>query len=148
LRPELQLCHYVRMKSPAHPDHLPPLLQAAGLRPTAQRMALARVLFDGCHKHMTAEQVHAAVRKSRTRVSLATVYNTLHRFTAAGFLRQVVIDSNRVYFDTNTASHYHFFDPATGALHDIAANEVRIAKLPKPPKGRKIEGIGVIVRLR
>lgn len=142
------MCHYMQMKSPAHPDHLPRVLQVADLRPTAQRMALARVLFDGCHKHLTAEQVHAAVRRSRTRVSLATVYNTLHRFTAAGLLREVVIDSNRVYFDTNTAGHHHFFDPATGALHDIAANEVRIARLPKPPRGRKIQDIDVIVRLK
>jgi Fur family iron response transcriptional regulator len=136
------------MKAPAHPPHLQPLLQAAGLRPTSQRIALARVLFDGCPKHMTAEQVYAAVKGKRTRVSLATVYNTLHRFTAVGLLREVVIDSNRIYFDTNISGHHHFFDPATGALHDIPAKEVRIAKLPKPPRGRQIEDINVIIRLR
>ena len=136
------------MKQPVHPDHLPSLLQAAGLRPTSQRMALARVLFDGCDKHMTAEQIHAAVRKNRTHVSLATVYNALHKFTAAGLLRQVLIDSSCVYFDTNVGSHYHFFDPETGALHDIPAAEIKIARLPKPPRGKRIKDIDVIIRLR
>src|SRR3984885_6294898 len=102
------------MKSHPQPDHLPSLLQAAGLRPTRQRMALAAALFDGCPKHVTAEQVHAAVRRSRSKVSLATVYNALHSFTEAGLLRQVVIDSNRIYFDTNIDRHHHFFDPASG----------------------------------
>ena len=97
------------MRSFAHPDHLPPLLQAAGLRPTRQRMALAAVLFDGCHKHMTAEQVYAAARK-KAPLSLATVYNALHQFTAVGLLREVLVDSNQVYFDTNISSHHHFFD--------------------------------------
>src|ERR1700733_13722914 len=90
------------------------LLQDAGLRPTRQRMALAALLFDGCDKHMTAEQVHAALRRNRTRVSLATVYNALHQFTEAGLLREVTIDSNSIYFDTNTGSHHHFFDATNG----------------------------------
>jgi Fur family iron response transcriptional regulator len=136
------------MKPRAHPDHLPAFLQAAGLRPTRQRMALAGVLFDGCPKHMTAEQVYAAARKNRTRVSLATVYNALHQFTRAGLLREVLIDSNRVYFDTNISAHHHFFDQASGRLHDIPASAVRIARLPKPPRGGKIDRVDVIIRLR
>jgi Fur family iron response transcriptional regulator len=136
------------MKQPAHPEHLPRFLQAAGLRPTRQRMALAAVLFDGCPKHLTAEQVHAAVHKNRARVSLATVYNALHQFTAAGLLREVLIDSSQVYFDTNIEAHHHFFDQSTGQLHDIPAAAVRIAKLPKMPQGRRLDRVDVVIRLR
>src|SRR5271168_2952728 len=82
------------------------LLQDVGLRPTRQRMALAALLFDGCPKHVTAEQIHASLRRGRTRVSLATVYNALHQFTDAGLLREVMTDPGRVYFDTHTETHH------------------------------------------
>jgi Fur family transcriptional regulator, iron response regulator len=124
------------------------LLQAVGIRPTRQRSALAGLLFDGCDKHMTAEQVYAAARKRKVRVSLATVYNTLHQFTDAGLLRQVVIDSSRIYFDTNCASHHHFFDEMTGQLYDIPAHDVHITRLPKAPPGRKLGQVDVVIRLR
>jgi Fur family iron response transcriptional regulator len=136
------------MQPRSHPDKLPPLLQAAGIRPTRQRVALASVLFDGCPKHMTAEQVHAAARKNRARVSLATVYNALHQFTTAGLLREVLVDSSRVYFDTNISAHHHFFDEKSGLLHDIPAEAIGIARLPKPLKGRRVARVDVIIRLR
>lgn len=140
--------HNPNMRSRSHPDHLSPLLQAAGMRPTRQRLALAAVLFDGRDKHMSAEQVYAAVRKNRARVSLATVYNALHQFTDAGLLREVLIDSDSVYFDTNMDSHHHFFDSATNELHDIPAESVRIARLPEIPEGRRLESVNVIIRLQ
>ena len=124
------------------------LLKAAGVRPTRQRLALADMLFDGPHKHVTAEQVYAAVRKTKTHVSLATVYNTLHQFTEAGLLREVVIDSSRVYFDTNIDDHHHFFDEENSMLHDIPAKSVQIARLPKAPTGSKLDRVDVIIRLR
>ncbi|HEU0118710.1 MAG TPA: Fur family transcriptional regulator [Alphaproteobacteria bacterium] len=124
------------------------LLQRSGIRPTRQRTALARYLFDGCDKHMTAEQVHAAMRKAKTGVSLATVYNTLHQFTEAGLMHQVVIDSNRVYFDTNIHDHHHFFDETTGMLHDVPAKHVHISRLPKLPAGRELDRVDVVIRLR
>jgi len=130
-----------------HPAQLPAFLQAAGIRPTRQRAALAAILFDGAPKHMTAEQVHAAARTRRSKVSLATVYNALHQFTEAGLLREVLIDSARVYFDTNTDAHHHFFDEASGDLHDIPAAAVKLARLPKPLKGRKVARVDVIIRL-
>lgn len=108
---------------------------------------MAELLFDGRPKHVTAEYVHAALRRSRTRVSLATVYNALHQFTAAGLLNEVMIDPGRVYFDTHTGPHHHFFDEATGQLHDIPAREVRIARLPKLPRGRKLERVDIVIRI-
>lgn len=124
------------------------LLQTAGLRSTRQRLALGALLFDGTHKHVTAEQVFAAARKSRARVSLATVYNTLHQFTEAGLLREVVIDATRVYFDTNTVDHHHFFHEIEGHLSDVPASSVHLDRLPKLPSGMCLDRVDVVIRVR
>ena len=84
-------------------------LRTAGLRPTRQRVELAGLLFKGRDRHVTAESLHDEVASAGMKVSLATVYNTLHQFTEAGLLRQVVVDAARGYFDTNTGDHQHFF---------------------------------------
>ena len=84
-------------------------LRAAGLRPTRQRLGLARLLLENGDRHVTAEQLHGEAATSAIPVSLATVYNTLHQFTEAGLLREVVVEPGRSYFDTNTADHHHFF---------------------------------------
>jgi len=123
------------------------LLQAAGLRPTTQRIALATWLFDGCDKHVTAEQTYEAAVKMRARVSLATIYNTLNCFTEAGLLRQVVIDGGQIYFDTNTHAHHHLFDEDTGFLTDIPASSVQVAQLPQMPQGKTLSRVDVVVRV-
>jgi Fur family iron response transcriptional regulator len=123
------------------------VLQGAGLRSTRQRLALGALLFDGMDKHVTAEQVFDMARKTKARVSLATVYNTLHQFTEAGLLRQVVIDFNRIYFDTNTDDHHHFFNESEGHLMDIHAESIHVDKLPKLPSGLRLSRVDVIVRV-
>lgn len=122
-------------------------LRAAGLRPTRQRLALARLLFDGMDRHVSAEALHAEAQDVGIPVSLATVYNTLHQFTAAGLMREIVVDSQRSYFDTNVGDHHHFFHESTSRLQDIPAEEVRVARLPAPPAGARVKRIDVIVRL-
>lgn len=122
-------------------------LRQTGLRPTRQRLALARLLFDGGDRHVTAEQLHGEAAAARVAVSLATVYNTLHQFTAAGLLREVVVDPGRSYFDTNTDDHHHFFHEGTGELRDIAGDALRVANLPAPPPGSRIARIDVVIRL-
>jgi Fur family iron response transcriptional regulator len=82
------------------------------------------------------------------RVSLATIYNTLHSFTRAGLLKQVVVDAGRFYFDTNTRHHHHFYVEAEQRLIDIQGDAVEVGRLPKPPAGRVIERVDVIVRLK
>ncbi|MGB9153111.1 MAG: iron response transcriptional regulator IrrA [Alphaproteobacteria bacterium] len=129
-------------------DSAAALLQGAGLRPTKQRLVLAEWLFDGCDKHVTAEQVHEAAVKMRVPVSLATVYNSLNHFIAAGLLRHVAIDGGHVYFDTNTDDHYHLFDENSGWLTDIPASAVRLAQLPKLPQGKRLSRVDVVVRVR
>ncbi len=122
-------------------------LRTAGLRPTRQRLALARLLFDGGNRHVTAETLHTEAQGERIAVSLATIYNTLHQFTSAGLLREVVVDSGRSYFDTNTSEHYHFFDEGDGKLIDIAGQEIALSGLPQAPEGRRVKRIDVIIRL-
>jgi len=123
-------------------------LRTAGLRPTRQRLALARLLFDGGDRHMTAEHLHGEAAARAIRVSLATVYNTLHQFTEAGLLREVVVESGRSYFDTNVSDHHHFFCESTGHLQDIPGELVMVGQLPQPPEGAEICRVDVIIRIR
>ena len=124
------------------------LVRAAGLRPTRQRLALSRLLFEGADRHVTAEQLHGEARKARVNVSLATVYNTLHQFTRAGLLREVVVEAGRSYFDTNVSQHHHFYYADDGELVDIPGNTVALEGLPRPPDGSEVERVDIIVRLR
>ena len=122
-------------------------LHAVGLRPTRQRLALARLLFESGDRHVTAEQLHGEAAAAAIPVSLATVYNTLHQFTEAGLLREVVVEPGRSYFDTNNADHHHFFCEANGLLQDIPAREVTVSGLPLAPDGTEIRRVDVIVRI-
>ena len=123
-------------------------LKAAGLRPTRQRVALAGLLFRSGDRHVTAEQLHQEALGDKVRVSLATVYNTLHQFTDAGLLREVVVEAGRSYFDTNVSDHHHFFMVDSGSLVDIAGEHVAVATLPDAPHGTTVERVDVIIRLR
>ena len=125
-----------------------PRLRACGLRPTRQRVALARLLFDNADRHVTAEQLHGEATAAAIRVSLATVYNTLHQFTAAGLLREVVVEPGRSYFDTNVDDHHHFFCETTGMLQDIPGAAVMVSQLPGAPAGTEISRVDVIIRVR
>lgn len=142
------LCMHSRhKKSPRKHDSFVCLLQDAGLRPTKQRLLLSTWLFDGCHKHVSADDVHVAVSKARARVSLATVYNTLNNFTEAGLLRRISVDGGQVYFDTNMDDHHHIFDEKSGCLSDIESSSVLVSRLPKLPRGAKLSRVEVVVRV-
>ena len=122
-------------------------LNSVGLRPTSQRMIIAKILFDGTDKHVTAEMLHYEVMKSQIKVSLATVYNTLHLFTELGLLREIIVASDCSYFDTNTSNHYHFYHEDTRELIDIHGNDIRIDRLPTPPEGSQITRVDVVVNV-
>ncbi len=122
-------------------------LKQVGLRPTRQRMALAKLLFDAGDHHFSAEQLHSQASGAGIRVSLATIYNTLHQFTKAGILREIIVSSGRSYFDTNTSDHHHFFFEDSHRLLDIDAKDVTIAKLPELPEGTSLERVDVVIRV-
>jgi Fur family iron response transcriptional regulator len=123
------------------------LLRRASLRPTRQRVALAKLLFGNGDRHVTAEILHEEAVTAGERVSLATVYNTLHQFERAGLLREIAIGGQRAYFDTNISNHNHFFVEAEGWLIDIPGASVRVDGLPAPPDHLKVSHIDVVVRL-
>jgi len=123
-------------------------LRKAGLRPTRQRRALAGLLFGPGNRHVTAEGLHGEALGAGIRVSLATVYNTMHQFTDAGLLREVTVDGARTYFDTNIGDHHHFYSEDDGTLMDIDGAGIAIAGFPAPPQGSRIRRVDVIVRLK
>ena len=123
-------------------------LKALGLRPTRQRLALAKLLLETHPRHVTAEELFQEARQAGIPVSLATVYNTLHQFTSAGLMAEVVVGSGQSYFDTNPHSHWHFFDRNTGEIVDVPESAIEFSRLPEPPPGKVIERIDVVVRVR
>jgi Fur family iron response transcriptional regulator len=124
------------------------MLQAAGLRPTRQRMALGWLLFGKGARHLTAEMLYEEATLAKVPVSLATVYNTLHQFIDCGILRELVIEPGRSYFDTNLDDHHHFYCESTGLLQDIPGELVMVGRLPQPPAGAEISRIDVVIRIR
>jgi Fur family iron response transcriptional regulator len=124
------------------------ILRSAGVRPTRQRLGLARLLFEDGDRHVTAEQLHAESASANMRVSLATIYNTLNQFSQVGLLREVVVEPGRSYFDTNTSDHHHFFHEETAQLQDIAGDAIAVGAIPDPPPGTCVERVDIIVRVK
>lgn len=124
-------------------------VRAAGLRPTRQRIALARLLFAKGDRHLSAEELHEEAIAAGVPVSLATVYNALHQFTSAGMLRILSVEGSRTYFDTNISDHHHFFIEGENKVVDIVSNgPVTVSNLPEPPEGMEIANVDIVIRLR
>lgn len=122
-------------------------LRDAGLRPTRQRMALAKCLLEGPNRHVTAESLHREMQQANSNISLATIYNCLHQFTDAGLLREVVVDSRRTYFDTNISEHHHYFMVAEGRLEDVPDGVINIDMLPDVPPGKVFSRVEVVIHV-
>ena len=122
-------------------------MRRAGLRPTRQRLALARLLFEQGDRHVTAEGLHEEAMSASIEVSLATVYNTLHQFVEAGLLREIAVDTSRSYFDTNTSEHHHFLFERSGRIEDIPGDQIVVSDLPPAPEGTRVRRVDVIIRL-
>jgi len=122
-------------------------LAGCGIRVTDQRVRIAGILLSA-PQHLSAEQIADALRRGGARVSKATVYNTLNLFAARGLIRQLNVDGNSAWFDSNVLPHYHFHDEHTGTLTDVAPSDVQFSQLPQPPPGMEVAGIDVVIRLR
>ena len=125
-------------------------LRSSGLRPTKQRIKLADFLFNREKTfHFTVENLDRAINKknSEDRISLATIYNTVHAFKKAGHLKEILIKDGKNYFDTNTSSHHHFYDELNQELTDIENNRIELKKFPTPPRGKTIRDVSVIINI-
>jgi len=123
------------------------VLRAHGITPTHQRIEIALVLFEK-RWHPSADQILAAVNVRFAETSKATVYNTLKLFLDKGLVRELIVDPNKVFYDSNTSVHHHFYDVVSGEITDISAAGVRIDGLPPLPAGMVTAGIDIIVRTR
>ncbi|MEO0344056.1 MAG: iron response transcriptional regulator IrrA [Pseudomonadota bacterium] len=124
-------------------------LNSADVRVTRQRVALAELLVgDGGNRHVCAEDLHAQVNSDEASVSLATVYNTLRAFCAAGLLREVRVDGQKSYFDTRLDDHPHYFFEDTGALCDAPADAVTVVDVKDAPAGMEIAKVDILIRVR
>ena len=125
-------------------------LRSSGLRPTKQRVEIAKFLFEREKTfHFTVESLNKLLTKKTTsKIALATIYNTVHAFKAAGHLSEVEVRGNKTYFDTNVLNHHHFYDSETAELIDIDANDIVIQRIPKAPNGKKIKNVEVFINLK
>ena len=128
-------------------ENIKEILRSKSIKLTKQRMLVASYLFDGHNKHVTAEDLFNKLNKSKSKISLATVYNTLHEFYKNKLINKLSINSEKIYFDTNMSNHHHFYNKEDEMLVDVS-NNLKINGLPNPPKGKKIEKIEVLVHLK
>ena len=125
-------------------------LRSSNLRPTKQRLEISQYLFDREKTfHFTVDDLGKVFnsKNSRNKISLATLYNTVHAFKKAGHLREVFINRDRSYFDTNVSSHHHFFDEQKNEVIDIDSSLIKVNRIPKPPRGKLVKNIEVIIKV-
>ena len=124
-------------------------LKSSGLRPTKQRLAICKILFSGSETyHFSIENLKKIVEKNtKNKISLATLYNTVHAFKKNGYLKEISLKGNKTFFDTNTKNHHHFYDEDTGKLFDIKDEDMIVSKVPTIPDGKKMKEIEITIRI-
>ena len=124
-------------------------LRSSGLRPTKQRLEICKLLFDRKKTfHFTIGDLTRILKKlTNKKISLATIYNTVHSFKTKGYLKEILVDREKSYFDTNTSNHHHFLDVNTKELIDLKTEDVDNIKIKKNLQGKKIKSIEVLVKI-
>ena len=124
-------------------------LRDSGLRPTKQRIKICEALFNSEKTfHFTVNELSKIIQKNfHEKISLATVYNTLHAFKRKGYVKEISLSNDKSYFDTNVTSHHHFFDTKTNELIDIDSSKIEFKNMPSPPRGKSIKDIDVVIKV-
>lgn len=123
------------------------MLSERTISPTQQRVNIGMVLFNK-DQHLSADQVLDLVNTKGNFASKATVYNTLGLFARKGLIREVIVDSTKVFYDSNTRPHHHFYNIDNGTLHDVDADQLHISGLPTPPDAAEVKDVNVIIRIQ
>ena len=125
-------------------------LRSSGLRPTKQRIAICKLLFDRKDTfHFNINNLNNFLKKSSSeKISLATIYNTIHAFKRKGYLKEISINTDKSYFDTNVSNHHHFFNESTNDLIDLKDCDVNNIRIKKNIPGKKIKSIEVLVKIK
>ena len=122
-------------------------LKSNNIRPTKQRMVLAKMLFEKGRRHVSAEELYDEVKLDNRKISLATIYNSLKQFSSIGLIREIVVDQNKSLYCTNNESHYHLYIEDEGKIVDIPTKNIDL-NIPSIPACLKLHNIDVIVRIR
>jgi len=124
-------------------------LKSSRLRPTKQRLAICKILFSRSSTfHFSIENLKTIVEKNtKNKISLATIYNTVHAFRKNGYLKEISLKGNKTFFDTNTKNHHHFYDEDTGKLFDIKNEDMIVSKVPNIPDGKKMKEMEITIRI-
>ena len=124
-------------------------LRSSGLRPTKQRLSICKILFDREDTfHFTIDNLNSLLKKNTSeKISLATIYNTVHAFKQKGYLKEISINTGKSYFDTNVSNHHHFFDESKNELIDLKDSDVGNIEIKKKIFGKKIKSLEILVKI-
>ena len=124
-------------------------LRSSGLRPTKQRLSICKILFGREDTfHFTIDNLNSLLKKNTSeKISLATIYNTVHAFKQKGYLKEISINTEKSYFDTNVSNHHHFFDESNNELIDLKDSDVGNIEIKKKIFGKKIKSLEILVKI-
>ena len=123
------------------------ILNKLYLRPTLQRIAIIEILLKKGNVHVTANSLKIMLNKRKKKISTATIYNNLNELSEKGFLKKVLVEKDKMWFDTNLEDHYHFYDEEEDSLIDVMSENIKFSALPKIPKGKKLKSIDIIMKI-
>ena len=124
------------------------ILKKLNLRPTKQRIAILKALTYKGNIHVTAATLGKILEENDIKVATATIYNNLNELSQKGFLNKVLVEKDRMWFDTNLSSHYHFYDEEEDKLTDVEKNEIEFLSFPKIPKGKALKSLDIIINVK
>ena len=129
-------------------DKINSILRKLNLRPTKQRTAIINALIAEGDTHVTASSLGKILEKNKFKVATATIYNNLNELSEKGFLKKVLVEKDRMWFDTNLSSHYHFYDEEEDTLTDVNKNKIEFLAFPNLPKGKALKSLDIIINVK